>query len=351
MNAEHILLNHDMVHGLIMVYDLFAIRLSDNKVFGSKINRSISCLDASFDSDKQTFGYTCLGRCLEYIGPSLHLSLPETFSVLYLGMSIVFFFTTQFVLDLWGRCNSRSKWLSQVIERSLIVSIAAIMVTLFVLTVYHYAIKQYCGKCCTVGLMWLLNHTMPYCITFACITMGNFSWCHRLLYFSFSNQWETFCICFIADVFTIRLLTVSEHSPLSDRQGQLWLIAVTSSTTIYFLAINLLLMILYLAGYYDTTSLPNIDFETGQNLKNTSEKKKTIKRITKAGVAPQRTGTGQSRTDTSTRNILIASSLHKKSSLPFCQGESISKWIKETYAWQLVQIKNITVSVLHKKFI
>lgn len=120
-------------------------------------------------------------------------------------------------------------------------------------------------------------------------------------------------------------MTVSEHSPLSDRQGQLWLIAVTSSTTIYFLAINLVVMALYLTGYYDHTSLPNIDFESGHNLKSTSEKKKIIKRITK--VAPQKTNT-----DTSSRNILISSSLHKKSNLPFCQGESISKWIKETYA-------------------
>lgn len=167
------MLNHDIRHGTIMVYDLFAVQLSDNKVFGSKINRTISCLDAGFDLDKQTFHFTCLGRCLEYIGPSLNLSLPETLSVLYLGMSIVFFFTTEFVFDLWITSNSKSKWLSHAIERSLIVSIVAIVVTLLVLLVYHYAIKQACRKCCTVGCMWMLNHILPYALPIASIILGN----------------------------------------------------------------------------------------------------------------------------------------------------------------------------------
>lgn len=172
MHAEQVLLNHDNKHGTIMIYNLFAVQLSDNKVFGSKINRAISCLDAGFDTDRQTFRYTCLGRCPEYIGTPLNLSLPETCSVLYLGMSIVFFFTTEFVLDLWRECNnSSSKWLSHAVERSLMVSTAAIVVTLLVLLLYH-AIKQNCGKSCTVGFMWLLSHIVPYCITFVCIAMG-----------------------------------------------------------------------------------------------------------------------------------------------------------------------------------
>ncbi len=178
-----------MHHGTIMVYNLFAVQLSDNKVFGSKIGKAISSFDEGFDMDKQTFRYTCLGYCPDYIGPCLNLSLPETFSVSYLGMSIIFFFTTEFVLDLWIRSpENKSKWLSHAIERSIFVSVAAIVMTLLVLIVYHYAIKQYCGKCCTVGFMWLLNHVMPYLITFACITMGRV--------FLFALQYCTFQMLF-----------------------------------------------------------------------------------------------------------------------------------------------------------
>ncbi|XP_017475768.1 PREDICTED: serine-rich adhesin for platelets-like [Rhagoletis zephyria] len=77
-HADLVLLNHDMHHGTIMVYNLFAVQLSDNKVFGSKIGKAISSFDEGFDMDKQTFRYTCLGYCPDYIGPCLNLSLPET---------------------------------------------------------------------------------------------------------------------------------------------------------------------------------------------------------------------------------------------------------------------------------
>lgn len=122
---------------------------------------------------------------------------------------------------------------------------------------------------------------------------------------------------------------VSEPSArLSVRLQKLWMTAMSLAVSIYLLAVALLLMALYLNGYYDQQTLPTLDFDSENVTLGSKEmhpkdvKGHTIKLESKKS----------KNASVSTRNLVIHSDLHEKSNLSqIPEGESVSKLIEATH--------------------
>ena len=172
--VELVILNHNIHGGTIMLYNLFALYLSDNTVYGTKIGKSIQCLENGFDINSQTFLYTCFGRCLDYVGPCLNLSLLETLCLVYAGISVILLWCSS-IVQCYGKPNEcrNYKNMSQALETSLYSGLIGVVSTLMLLLIYQCIFKRLNAKWNNVGNIWFCMQILPAVVIGSCIATGN----------------------------------------------------------------------------------------------------------------------------------------------------------------------------------